>query len=43
MEYMPNSAFESGRSDERRVLVPALKRRAAQRELYGLPRFFKAK
>jgi hypothetical protein len=29
---MPNSAFESGRAEKRRVLVRALSRRAAQRE-----------
>jgi len=29
---MPNSAFESGRAEERRALVLALTRRAAQRE-----------
>jgi hypothetical protein len=28
----PNNAFKSGRAEERRVLVPALARRAAQRE-----------
>jgi hypothetical protein len=29
---MPNSAFESGRAEERRVLVPVLAWRAAERE-----------
>jgi hypothetical protein len=28
----PNDAFESGRTEERRVLVPCFPRRAVQRE-----------
>jgi hypothetical protein len=32
MRVPPNSAFESGRADKRRVLVPVPLRRAAQRE-----------